>query len=145
MTHTIHILNGPNLNKLGKREPTIYGRTTLEQVEGWCREAARGPIEFRQSNHEGTLIDMIHEAEDAADGLIINPAGLSFQSVPLLDALKIFEGPKIELHISNIHARDALHRHSIMSPAVTAVICGLGPRGYVTALGAMYDLLEAAD
>ncbi|UUX48486.1 3-dehydroquinate dehydratase [Nisaea acidiphila] len=145
MAHTIHILNGPNLNKLGKREPAIYGSITLETIEGWCREAAKGPLEFKQSNHEGTLVDMIQQAEDEADGLIINPAGLSFQSVPLFDALKIFAGPKIELHISNIHARDELHRHSIMSSAVTGVICGLGARGYVTALAAMYDLLEAKD
>ncbi|WP_339854760.1 type II 3-dehydroquinate dehydratase [uncultured Nisaea sp.] len=143
MTHRIHILNGPNLNKLGKREPEIYGYTTLAEVEGWCREAARGPLEFRQSNQEGVLVDMIHEAEEEADGLIFNPAGYSFTSVALFDALKIFEGPKIELHISNIHARDALHSHSVLSAAMTAVICGLGPRGYLTAMQAMYEMLDA--
>ena len=143
MTHKIHILNGPNLNKLGKREPEIYGYTTLGEIEGWCREAARGPLEFKQTNHEGELIEMIQQAEDEADGLIINPAGYSFTSVALFDALKIVEGPVIELHISNIHARDKLHEHSLLSAAATAVICGLGPRGYLTAMGAMYEMLDA--
>jgi 3-dehydroquinate dehydratase II len=127
---TIHILNGPNLNTLGFREPEIYGSTTLAQIEGWCREAARGPI-----------VEMLQAARGVADGVIINPAGYSFYSVAILDALKIYDGPIIELHISNIHARDAAHRHSIMSQAATAVIAGLGARGYVTALEAMYDLL----
>ncbi|MEQ8333404.1 type II 3-dehydroquinate dehydratase [Nisaea sp.] len=143
MTHKIHILNGPNLNKLGKREPEIYGYTTLGEIEQWCSKAARGPLEFKQTNHEGALIEMIHQAEDEADGLIINPAGYSFTSVGVFDALKIVEGPVIELHISNIHARDALHQHSLLSAAVTAVICGLGPRGYLTAMGAMYEMLDA--
>jgi 3-dehydroquinate dehydratase II len=139
----IHILNGPNLNTLGIREPEIYGHTTLAQIEAWCRAAARGPIEFHQSNHEGQIFDLLQAARGVADGVIINPAGHSFYSVAILDALKIYGGPIIELHISNIHARDAAHRNSIMSQAATAVIAGLGARGYVTALGAMYDLLEA--
>lgn len=144
MAPVIHILNGPNLNKLGKREPHIYGHTTLAEIEGRCREAAKGPLEFRQTNHEGELVEMIHRAEEEADGLIINPAGYSFTSVAVFDALKIMEGPVIELHISNIHARDKLHEHSILSAAVTGVICGLGPRGYLTAMGALYDMLEEA-
>jgi len=138
---TIHIINGPNLNMLGTREPEIYGSTTLDQVETWCREAARGPLEFRQSNIEGIIVDMIQEARGTADGLIINPAGYSFYSVAILDALKIYDGPIIELHISNIHARDAQHRHSIMSAAATAVIAGLGAPGYVTAMEALYRML----
>jgi 3-dehydroquinate dehydratase II len=140
---TIHIVNGPNLNTLGVREPEIYGRTTLAEIEGWCRDAARGPIEFMQSNIEGEIVNMLQAARGTADGVIINPAGYSFYSVAVLDALKFYGGPVIELHISNIHARDEDHRHSIMSKAATAVIAGLGARGYVTALHAMYDLLEA--
>lgn len=144
MAPVIHILNGPNLNKLGKREPQFYGRTTLAEIESWCRAAAQGPLEFSQTNHEGELVEMIHRAEEEADGLIINPAGYSFTSVALFDALKVMEGPVIELHISNIHARDKLHEHSILSAAATGVICGLGPRGYLTAMGALYEMLGEA-
>jgi 3-dehydroquinate dehydratase-2 len=138
----VHIINGPNLNTLGHREPAIYGTTTLAQIEGWCREAAAGPIEFRQSNYEGQIIEWLHQARGVADGVIINPAGLSFTSVAILDALKIYGGPVIELHISNIHARDPIYHKSLMSPVATAVIAGLGARGYVTALRSMYELLE---
>lgn len=141
----IHIINGPNLNMLGTREPEIYGRTTLAEIETWCRDAAHGHIEFKQSNHEGDIVDMLHAARGSADGVIINPAGYSFTSVAIFDALKIYDGKIIELHISNIHARDALHRHSILSAAVTAVIAGLGARGYVTAMEAMYRMLETRD
>jgi 3-dehydroquinate dehydratase-2 len=139
----IHILNGPNLNTLGYREPEIYGHTTLAQIEEWCRGAARGPLEFRQSNLEGEIVELLHAARGTADGVIINPAGYSFTSVAILDALKIYGGPVIELHISNIHARDPIYRNSLMSPVATAVIAGLGARGYLTALAAMYELLEA--
>jgi 3-dehydroquinate dehydratase-2 len=140
---TIHILNGPNLNRLGKREPEIYGYTTLAEVEAWAREAAGDlAIEFRQSNAEYQLIDWVHEAIDSgAAGLIVNPAGLTFTSVPLMDALKMFPGPIIELHISNIHRREAVYHKSLMSPVVTAVIAGLGPKGYPTAVRAMRDLI----
>ena len=117
----IYVLNGPNLNRLGLREPEIYGTTTLAEIEALCREAAgRHPLEFRQSNAEHQLIDWIHEAIDQASGVIINPAGLSFRSIPILDALKMFPGPIFELHISNIHRREEIYRHSLMSPAVTA-------------------------
>ena len=137
----ILILNGPNLDLLGTREPHIYGATTLAQVETMCRSAARGPLAFVQSNHEGALVSAVHEARATAAGIIVNPAGLSFTSIALLDALAAFPGPVIELHISNIHARDKAHRHSIMSQGVTAVMAGLGARGYVHALGALYDLI----
>lgn len=138
MTKPIYVLNGPNLNRLGKREPEIYGTTTLAEVEAMCRKAAGShPLEFRQTNAEHQLVDWIQEAIDAAAGIIINPAGLSFRSIPVPDALKMFPGPIIELHISNIHARDELHRHSILSAGVTAVICGLGVDGYPTAVGAL--------
>jgi 3-dehydroquinate dehydratase-2 len=143
MTRTIHVLNGPNLNRLGRREPEIYGRTTLAEIEAMCREAAGGDaIVFRQTNHEGELVDWIHEATDGgAAGIVINPAGLSFNSVPVLDALKMFPGPIIELHISNIHRRDAIYRRSLVSTVATAVIAGLGARGYATAIRSMKELL----
>lgn len=133
------ILNGPNLNLLGEREPEIYGSTTLASVEASCRAFAEilgAELDFRQSNHEGVLVDWIHEARRGADAIIINPAGYSFHSIPILDALKVFARPIIEVHISNIHARDELHRHSILSGASSAVICGLGPYGYIVAMQA---------
>ena len=136
---TIYILNGPNLNRLSKREPEIYGHTTLAEIEAWSRAAAGGrAVEFRQTNAEHQLIDWVHEAIDlGAAGLIINPAGLSFYSVPLLDALRMFQGPLIELHISNIHRRAPPHNHSLISQAATAVIAGLGPKGYPLAVTAV--------
>lgn len=139
----IHVLNGPNLNTLGMREPHIYGTTTLAEIESWCRTAARGTLEFHQSNHEGEIVELLHAARGIADGVIINPAGYSFTSVAIMDALKIYGGLVIELHISNIHARDPIYHKSLMSPVVTAVIAGLGARGYVTAMQAMYEMIEA--
>ncbi|MGQ3353329.1 MAG: type II 3-dehydroquinate dehydratase [Phreatobacter sp.] len=139
MTLRITILNGPNLNLLGTREPHIYGHTTLAEIEASCEERARDlgiALSFRQSNHEGVLVDWIQEARETADALIINPAAYSFRSVALIDAMKALGKPIIELHVSNIHARDELHRHSITSTAATAVICGLGPYGYIAALEA---------
>jgi 3-dehydroquinate dehydratase-2 len=140
----IHVLNGPNLNRLGRREPEIYGRTTLAEVEAMCRAAAGDrPVVFRQTNFEGQFVEWIHDAIDApAAGLVVNPAGLTFTSVPLLDALKQFPGPIIELHISNIHRREAIYHRSLVSAVATAVIAGLGPRGYATAVRAMQDLLR---
>lgn len=144
MTKPIYVLNGPNLNRLGKREPEIYGYTTLAEVEAMCREAAgETPVEFHQSNREYELIDWIHEAIDAdAAGIIINPAGLTFTSVPIMDALKMFPRPIIELHISNIHRREAIYHNSLMSRVATAVIAGLGPKGYRTAMAAMLELIQ---
>jgi 3-dehydroquinate dehydratase-2 len=142
---TIYILNGPNLNRLGKREPEIYGTTTLAEIETWCRRAAGDfEIVFRQSNAEAELIDWVHEALDdpKALGMIINPAGLSFYSVPLLDALRMLKLPLIEIHISNIHRRDPPHNHSLISKAATAVIAGLGPKGYPLAVEALKAQLE---
>jgi 3-dehydroquinate dehydratase II len=139
----IHVLNGPNLNRLGKREPEIYGRTTLAEIEAMCRaEAGDHALVFRQTNWEGQLVEWIHEAIDApAAGLLINPAGLSFRSIPLVDALRMVTAPIIELHISNIHARDPLHQHSLVSATATAVIAGLGARGYATATRALRELI----
>ena len=137
MAAKIMILNGPNLNYLGIREPHIYGSTTLAEIEASCRELAGFlgvTVSFHQSNLEGELVNLIQSAYGNADANIMNPAAYSFTSIALIDALKIFEGPKIEVHISNIHARDELHRHSITSTAATAVICGLGPYGYIAAI-----------
>src|ERR1700750_2215746 len=135
----IMILNGPNLNMLGIREPHIYGSTTLPAIKASCEEFAAfagAELAFHQSNHEGVLVDLIQSARDTADALIINPAGFSFTSIAIYDALKIFEGPIFEVHISNIHARDELHRHSKLSAAVKGVIAGLGPYGYIVAMQA---------
>lgn len=144
MSGSIHILNGPNLNRLGTREPQIYGTTTLAEIEAMCRKEAGGrPIRFLQSNFEGELVAWIHEAiDEQAAGIVINPAGLTFTSVPLMDALKMFTGPIIELHISNIHRREAIYRRSLMSGVATAVIAGLGPRGYAVAVRALLDMLR---
>jgi 3-dehydroquinate dehydratase-2 len=144
MTANVTILNGPNLNLLGVREPHIYGTTTLAEIEDCCRQAAEVfgvAIEFQQSNHEGVLVDLIQSARNKADALIINPAGFSFTSIAMYDAIKAFDGPYIEVHVSNIHARDELHRRSILSRAATAVICGLGAYGYIVALQAAIQRL----
>ena len=142
MAKPIYVLNGPNLNRLGKREPEIYGTTTLAEIEAMCRKAAGDrSVEFRQSNAEHELVDWIHEAIDRGAGIVINPAGLSFRSIPVLDALKMFPGPIFELHISNIHRREEIYQHSLMSRAATAVLMGLGADGYPTAVAAMLRLL----
>jgi 3-dehydroquinate dehydratase-2 len=143
MTKTIYVLNGPNLNRLGKREPHIYGTTTLLEVEEMCRAAA-GDVEivFHQSNREYELIEWIHEAiENEAAGIIINPAAFTFTSIAILDALKMFNGSIIELHISNVHRREAIYHNSLVSKVATAVIAGLGPRGYSTAVRAMGEII----
>ncbi len=144
MTKPIYVLNGPNLNRLGKREPEIYGTTTLAEVESICREAAgQHPIEFRQSNAEFQLVDWIHEAIDEGCGIIINPAGLTFTSIPILDALKMFPGPVFELHISNVHRRESIYHKSLVSQVATAIIIGLGADGYRAAVDAMLRRLNA--
>jgi 3-dehydroquinate dehydratase II len=133
------IINGPNLNLLGDREPHIYGSTTLDAIKRSCEEFAKFAgvnLDFHQSNHEGVLVDLIQSARTSADALIINPAAYSFTSIAMYDAMKIFPGPIFEVHISNIHARDELHRHSKLSSAVKAVIAGLGPYGYIVAMQA---------
>jgi 3-dehydroquinate dehydratase II len=142
MTKAIYVLNGPNLNRLGTREPEIYGRTTFAEVEAMCREALSDQrLEFRQSNKESELIDWIHEAIDHGSGIIINPAALTFTSIAIMDALKMFPGPIIELHISNIHRREPIYHRSYVSPVATAVIAGLGVEGYPIALRAMRALI----
>ena len=143
MSASIHVVNGPNLNRLGRREPEIYGHTTLAEVEAICRDAAGDtPVVFRQTNWEGQIVEWIHEATDGdAAGIVINPAGLTFTSIPVLDALKMFGRPIIELHISNIHRREAIYHRSLVSTVATAVIAGLGAKGYATAIRSMRDLL----
>lgn len=138
----IYVLNGPNLNRLGKREPHIYGTTTLAEVEANCRRAAGDrPLVFRQTNSEESLIDWVHEAIDEGAGIVINPAAFTFTSLALLDALKMFEGPVIELHISNIHKREPIYHRSYVSMRADAVMAGLGPSGYDTAIAAMLGML----
>jgi len=138
----LFILNGPNLNRLGEREPAIYGPTTLAEIEALCRAAVQGlEIEFLQSNSEGQLIDWIHAAIERACGIVINPAAYSFTSIAILDALKMFPGPIVEVHISNIHRREEIYHHSLISKVATAVIAGLGPRGYVFAALAVRELV----
>jgi 3-dehydroquinate dehydratase II len=135
MTKPLFVLNGPNLNRLGKREPEIYGKTTLAEIEAMCRDAAGAtPLRFHQSNAEHQLVDWVHEAIDEGSGILINPAGLSFRSIPLLDALKMFPRPIVELHISNIHRREEIYHHSLVSKVATAVIAGLGAEGYPLAV-----------
>lgn len=140
MTRTIYILNGPNLNLLGEREPSVYGTETLQSIHAQCIERAKPhglEIEFRQSNFEGDLIESVHEARQKAVGIIINPAGYSFTSIALLDSLKAFDGPKIEVHLSNIHQRESYYHKSLVSYTATAVICGLKGEGYLYAVDAI--------
>jgi 3-dehydroquinate dehydratase II len=139
----IFILNGPNLNLLGEREPKIYGSTTLDEIRQWCEADALElglEIDFRQSNHEGEIIEAIHAARKQAAGVIINPAGYTFTSVAILDALKMFDGPKIELHLSNVHKREDIYHKSLVSRTATAVMAGFGALGYRLALRAMAEM-----
>jgi 3-dehydroquinate dehydratase-2 len=143
----IYVLNGPNLNLLGKREPHLYGHTTLAEIEQRCQKAcsdlALGLV-FRQTNHEGQLVEWVHEAREHAIGIVINPAGYSFTSVALLDALKASELPVVEVHITNIHRRESMYHKSLVSLAALGVICGLGPLGYELALTALADHTKSA-
>jgi 3-dehydroquinate dehydratase-2 len=142
MAKPIYVLNGPNLNRLGTREPHIYGTTTLADVEKICRaEAGDLPIEFRQTNSETQLIEWVHEAIDKSAGIIINPAAYTFTSLALFDALKMFPGPIIEFHISNVHKREALYHNSLVSKTATVVMAGLGAKGYALAVRAMRELI----
>jgi 3-dehydroquinate dehydratase-2 len=145
MGKPVFILNGPNLNLLGTREPHIYGSTTLAEVEASCRERAKAvglETSFRQSNHEGQLVDWIQEAINGADGIIINPAAYTHTSVAILDALKNFKGPIIELHISNPHQREDFRHRSFVTPVATATLAGFGVHGYVMAVDAMAHLIR---
>ena len=145
MTSLIYVLNGPNLNLLGSREPEIYGAGTLDDLETLCAETAEGlglAIDFRQTNLEGELITWVQEARSKAAAIVINPAGYSHTSIALMDALLSVELPVIEVHISNVHAREKFRQHSYVSRAAQGVICGLGFAGYRLALIALSDILE---
>jgi 3-dehydroquinate dehydratase II len=148
MARTIYVLNGPNLNLLGMREPEKYGHATLADVERLCRDrAARHGFEvvFRQSNHEGAIIDSIHEArKEGAIAIVINPAAYSHTSVALLDAVLASGLPVFEVHITNIHARDSFRHRSFVSPAARGVVCGFGIEGYGLAIDGAAALLPAA-
>ncbi|QUS36401.1 type II 3-dehydroquinate dehydratase [Falsirhodobacter algicola] len=144
---TIYILNGPNLNLLGQRQPEIYGHDTLADVERRCTDlAARLGLTVRmlQSNHEGQLIDWIHEARAAAQGIVINAGAYTHTSIAILDALKAFDGPVIELHISNVHARESFRHHSYISARADGVMAGFGTQGYELALLRMQRILGDA-
>ena len=137
MSKTIYILNGPNLNLLGQRQPEIYGADTLSDVEAMCRDVAQEfdmEIVFAQSNHEGELVDLIHEARLKADGIVINPAAYTHTSVAILDALNMFDGPVIEVHISQVHRREEFRHHSYVSKRADAVMAGFGVAGYALAV-----------
>ena len=146
VTQTILVLNGPNLNLLGQRQPEIYGRETLADVEAALARLAAElgvAVACRQSNHEGQLVDWIQEARKDAAGIIINPGAYSHTSVAILDALNAFEGPVLEVHISNIHKREAFRHHSFVSSRADGVIAGFGTEGYLLALRRMAGLLRS--
>jgi 3-dehydroquinate dehydratase-2 len=148
MRRLVYVLNGPNLNLLGKRQPEIYGRETLADVEADCRALAGElglEIAFRQSNAEFQLIDWIHQAREEACGIVINPAAFTHTSVAILDALKTCDFPIIEVHISNVHQREAFRHHSYVSLAATGVIAGCGTQGYSLALRRIARLVDGAN
>jgi 3-dehydroquinate dehydratase-2 len=143
----VYILNGPNLNLLGSREPEIYGRETLADIETAVKKRAKTyglTLVFRQSNHEGVLVDWIHEARDKGSGVIINPGAYSHTSIAIYDALKALEKPILEVHLSYPHRREPFRHHSFISGVADGVIAGLGATGYVLAIDGMADLVGAA-
>ena len=146
MSRLVHVLNGPNLNLLGKRQPEIYGHETLADVEADCRKVAvalKLDLAFHQSNREYELIDWIHAAREDAGGIIINPGAFTHTSIAILDALNAFEGPVIEVHISNVHKREEFRRHSYVSLRADGVLAGFGTQGYGLALQRIARLLDA--
>ncbi len=145
MSRLVYVLNGPNLNLLGKRQPEIYGRETLADVEAECRRVAEGlglEIRFLQSNTEGQIVDWVHEARETAGGIAINPAAYTHTSVAILDALNAFDGPIIEVHISNVHKRENFRHHSYVSLRADGVIAGFGTQGYGLALQRLARLID---
>lgn len=147
MTPSILILNGPNLNMLGTRQPEIYGRETLADIEAACRNHARTlgfDIDFRQSNHEGEMVDLIQGAKGVRQGIVINAGAYTHTSIAILDALLACGLPAVEVHLSNIHQRDRFRHHSYVSKAARGMICGFGGHGYVLALDALAGILSQA-
>src|SRR6478672_116956 len=145
MSRLVYVLNGPNLNLLGKRQPHIYGHETLADVEADCRKVASEhglELRFHQSNREYEIIDWIHEARDVACGIVINPAAFTHTSVAILDALNTFDATVIEVHISNVHKREEFRHHSYVSLRADGVIAGLGTQGYTLALRRLANLLD---
>lgn len=143
MASIVFVLNGPNLNALGKREPGIYGGQTLADIEALCRaegEKLGLAIDFRQSNHEGDLVDWIHEAGDVAAGVAINAGAYTHTSIALHDAIRAVKTPVVELHLSNVHAREDFRHKSMIAPAVKGVICGFGAQSYILALHALSSI-----
>lgn len=144
MTTTVFVLNGPNLNMLGKREPGIYGGQTLADIEAMCVKRAQTlgfTIDFRQTNHEGVLVDWLHEADHAALGVCMNPGAYGHTSIALHDAIRAISVPVVELHLSNIHAREEFRHRSMIAPAAKGMICGFGPTSYILALEALKSVL----
>jgi 3-dehydroquinate dehydratase-2 len=147
MSRVVYVLNGPNLNLLGKRQPHIYGHETLADVERDCRSLAaelKLEIRFHQSNREYEIIDWIHEAREVAGGIVINPAAFTHTSVAILDALNAFDAPVLEVHISNVHKREEFRHHSFVSHRADGVIAGLGTQGYLLALRRLAALIDDA-
>lgn len=145
MASTIFVLNGPNLNALGKREPGIYGGHTLADIEVLCRAEGQKlgfAIDFRQTNHEGTLVDWIHEAGETAAGIAINAGAYTHTSIALHDAIRAIDIPVVELHLSNVHAREEFRHKSMIAPAVKGVICGFGEQSYILALNALKSITK---
>jgi 3-dehydroquinate dehydratase II len=148
MPKPIYVLNGPNLNLLGVREPSIYGAETLAEVRKRTEERAQAvglSVTFRQSNSEGTLVDWIQEARESASGIVLNAGAYTHTSIAILDALAAAEKPVIELHLSNVFRRESYRHHSYVSAAAQGVICGFGAKGYELAVEAMADILAGMD
>jgi 3-dehydroquinate dehydratase-2 len=145
MTRTVFVLNGPNLNMLGKREPGIYGGKTLADIEADCKAAGTElgiEVDFRQTNHEGVLVDWLHEANEKAKAVCINPGAYGHTSIALHDAIRAISTPVIELHLSNIHAREEFRHKTWTAPAVKGIICGFGAHSYILALQAAKELIQ---
>ncbi len=143
---SVLVLNGPNLNLLGTRQPEVYGRTTLDDLERLCTEEGKRlglDVTCEQSNHEGALIDLIHEARGMHDGIVLNAGAYTHTSIALMDAIASVELPVVEVHLSNIHARESFRHSSYIAPVAIGQICGFGPLGYVMALHALQDRLTS--
>lgn len=148
MAKPIYVLNGPNLNTLGRREPGVYGTATLEEIRQRTSHCAAGfgmSIEFRQSNHEGVLIDWVQEASEKASGIILNAGALTHTSIALMDAVRGLDLPVIEVHLTNIFRRESYRHRSYLTPVSTGLICGFGPKGYELAVEAMAEIVAGAE